>query len=220
MARTSRRSPESAAAPAARVGRPRRSADQASEMRRRVIEAARCLFAEHGFEAVSMRRIAAASGCAPMTLYGYFRSKNEILRYIWEAFFDEVFERVNRAVAASASPVGRLRSASATYLGYWIEHPDRYRMVYLNQDEAADGEGYYVDASPVLERFEIFRELIVAAQAEGRAWSGDVQVLAETLICGLHGIAHSRVTIPEYPWGPLERQLEQMLRVVLLPDPN
>lgn len=201
---------------AARVGRPPRSPTQSAEVRARVIDVARRLFAEEGFEAVSMRRIAAAAGCAPMTLYGYFHSKNEILRYIWAGFFDELFARV-ASQSARGSAAARLRRACEAYLGYWLQHPDRYRMVYLNQDQAGAGEQYYVAASSVVERYGCFRELIAAAQAEGAAWPGEAQLLGETLICGLQGIAHALITIPEYPWATAQQLLERMLAVVLRP---
>lgn len=201
---------------APRVGRPPRSAQQSAEVRARVIEVARSLFAAEGFEAVSMRRIAADAGCAPMTLYGYFHSKNEILRYIWEGFFAELFERV-AAAAAKGSAAEGLRRACAAYLGYWLEFPDRYRMVYLNQDHTAEGEHYFAEESQVIEGYGRIRMLIEAAQAEGAAWDGDAQLMGETLICGLQGIAHALVTIPEYPWASAQRLLDPLLRVVLRP---
>ena len=202
--------------PAPRVGRPPRSQTQSAAVRARVIDVARRLFAQEGFEAVSMRRIAAAAGCAPMTLYGYFHSKNEILRFVWEGFFDELFERVE-AASARGTAASRLRHACAAYLGYWTDHPDRYRMVYLNQDHATEGERYYVEQPAVTERFGRFRILIEAAQVQGSAWEGDAQLMGETLICGLQGIAHCLITIPEYPWASAERLLAQMLAVVLKP---
>jgi AcrR family transcriptional regulator len=186
-------------------------------VRGRVIDVARRLFAEEGFEAVSMRRIAAESGCAPMTLYGYFHSKNEILHFIWEVFFEELFVRVGQAARRRGTSAARLRHACTAYLGYWMEFPDRYRMVYLNQDRTGDGERYYVDESSVIERHTVFRELIEAAQAQGEAWDGDAQLMGETLFCALQGIAHALVTIPEYPWLPTEQLLEQTLRVILKP---
>lgn len=185
-------------------------------MRTRVIKVAQALFAREGFEAVSMRRIAQVAGCAPMTLYGYFHSKNEILRYVWEDFFAELFGEI-AAAAGSGSAAAQLQRSCRAYLDYWLRHPDRYRMVYLNQDSAAAGEHYYVDASPVLARYARFRELIEAAQAEGTALEGDAQLIGETLICGLLGIAHALVTIPEYPWFAAERLLGQLLRAVLQP---
>ncbi len=211
------RSPASSSRSTARVGRPPRSAQQSAEVRGRVIEVARRLFAEEGFEAVSMRRIAAESGCAPMTLYGYFHSKNEILHFIWEVFFEELFLQVAQAAQRRGSAATQLRRACSAYLSYWMENPDRYRMVYLNQDRATDNERYYVDESSVIERHDMFRELIEAAQAQSDAWPGDAQLMAETLFCGLQGIAHSLVTIPEYPWLSVDQLLVQMLRVVLKP---
>ncbi|MEQ1440404.1 TetR/AcrR family transcriptional regulator [Fontimonas sp. SYSU GA230001] len=203
--------------PRPRVGRPPRSAQRSAEVRARVIEVARALFAADGFEAVSMRRIAAAAGCAPMTLYGYFHSKNEILRYIWQGFFAELFERL-AAAASRGDAASRLRHACASYLDYWIEFPDRYRMVYLNQDRTRAGEHYFAEASEVLDGYALFRTLIEAAQVEGTAWPGDGQQMGETLVCGLQGIAHALITIPEYPWSPPDRLLEPLLRVVLRPD--
>src|SRR3546814_16462450 len=58
-------------------GRPRRSIEREAELRARAIKAARELFAAEGFEAVSMRRIAQATGCGVMTLYRYFASRTE-----------------------------------------------------------------------------------------------------------------------------------------------
>lgn len=182
-------------------------------MRERVARAARRLFAAEGFEAVSMRRIADEAGCGAMTLYGYFRSKNEILRHIWEDFFVELFAAIENAGARGA-PRARLRRACAAYVDWWCAHPERYRMVFLNQDRRAPDERYYVDASGVVGRFERFRELIAAMQSDGSARAGDPQLLAEALICALIGLTHALVTIPEYAWQPRRRLLATCLAIV------
>lgn len=203
---------------ATRAGRPPLTPAQTESVRVRVIEAARELFADEGFEAVSMRRIAAVAGCAPMTLYGYFRSKNEILRHIWAGFFDELFRTLTVESQAAGSAAARIRRVCAAYLAYWLAHPERYRMIYLNQDQAGDGERYYVDASPVLEHYGLFRDLIRTAQAEGTAWPGDAQVIGEALICGLHGLGHALITIPEYPWSATQQLLDHLLFMALRPE--
>lgn len=183
-------------------------------MRTRVIDAARGLFALEGFAAVSMRRIAEQAGCSTMSLYGYFRSKNDLLRHIWEDFFAELFARIGRAVG-EGSAEQRLRRACTVYVDYWCDHPERYRMVWLNQDQADAGEQFYVDASPIVERFALFRELVAAAQAEGSGRAGDPQLLGEALLCSLLGLCHTLVTVPEYPWKPREQLLEASLGMVL-----
>ncbi|MFM9862595.1 MAG: TetR family transcriptional regulator, partial [Micropepsaceae bacterium] len=64
-------------------GRPPLSSDQVDMMRKRIADAARRLFRDEGFEAVSMRRLATEAGCTPMSLYTYFDGKIDVLRSVW-----------------------------------------------------------------------------------------------------------------------------------------
>src|SRR3546814_14144101 len=113
-------------------GRPRRSIEREAELRARAIKAARELFAAEGFEAVSMRRIAQATGCGVMTLYSYFASRNEILRHIWDAFFTELFVQIEAALSRG-KPRARLRRACAVSVDHWITYTDRHPMGFLHQ---------------------------------------------------------------------------------------
>lgn len=179
----------------------------------RVAAAAKRLFAEEGFEAVSIRRLAEAADCGAMTLYGYFHSKNDILRLVWEDFFTELFAQIERATRRG-TPAECLSRAAEVYLDYWCAHPERYRMVYLHQDRTEAGERYYVEASSVVDRFQSFRVWVEAMQADGTGRQGDPQQLSEALICALIGLCHALVTIPEYRWQPRALLLDACLAIV------
>ncbi|GAA2046167.1 TetR/AcrR family transcriptional regulator C-terminal domain-containing protein [Catenulispora yoronensis] len=58
--------------------------------RQKIAEAALRIADEEGFEAVSMRRVAAELGAAPMTLYNYVRTKNDLLALMHDAILGEV----------------------------------------------------------------------------------------------------------------------------------
>ena len=93
-------------------GRPRRSPDQEAQVRSRVTEIAAHLFREEGIAALSMRRIAREAEVSVMGLYDYFRSKNEIIRSMWERFFCRCFDRVDAAVTdCDGKPRQRLEAA-------------------------------------------------------------------------------------------------------------
>ena len=70
-----------------RRGRPPRSQEQITASRNVIIQAAKDLFAAHGYEGVSMRKIAAQADCLPATLYTLFPNKRQLLHYIWENIF-------------------------------------------------------------------------------------------------------------------------------------
>lgn len=195
-------------------GRPRRSTEHEQQTRERIVEVARRLFVAEGFEAVSMRRLAQEAGCGTMSLYGYFPSKNAILRSLWEDCFAELFPRIQQA-SRRGTPRQRLERAAAAFVDYWCTQPQHYRLVFLNQDQRSGEERYYVESPAVIERFALFRELIAQAQATGQARKGDPQLLSEALICALIGLCHALITIPEFQWQPREALIAASLGIVL-----
>jgi AcrR family transcriptional regulator len=177
-------------------------------MRGRIVATARQLFAERGFEAVSLRNIAGGVGCSPMWLYRYYGGKNAILRTIWEEFFAEVFARLEKV--RDPDPLRLIEKLALGYLDYWFEHPDRFRMVFLNEDTAASEGDLYVNSSAIVARFQVFLRPILAAQAAGTIRAGDPMPILEGFGCLLHGLALNLITISEYPWTP-RAQLAPML---------
>lgn len=182
-------------------GRPRRTEQAESQMRMRILEAASTLFREHGYEGVSMRRIAADANCGAMTIYEYFPSKIDVLRHLWSGFFDEVFREVERAASARKG-LRAVENAAKAYLDYWFKHPDRFRMVFLNEDRSERGEPLFVEIAEVVGRMQPIVEAIVQGQARGEIVEGDPALLLQTLLCLVNGIALNLITIGEMKWKP------------------
>ena len=57
-----------------------------------ILDAATSMIRSEGFDALSMRKLAQRCGVGAMTLYGYVRTKEELLTLIGERFFLEVAE--------------------------------------------------------------------------------------------------------------------------------
>ncbi len=83
-----------------------------------------------GPEALSVRRIAAAAGVAPMGVYNHFESKNGII----EALFIQGFERLREALTTIAEildPYEALREAGRRYRALAKAHPMVYQLMFL-----------------------------------------------------------------------------------------
>ncbi|MDQ6745881.1 MAG: TetR/AcrR family transcriptional regulator [Actinomycetota bacterium] len=91
---------------------------QVDERRRQLLEAGAALFAEHAYEEISMRQIAAAAGVSKPLLYHYFPSKTDLFK----AAVAEAAAELQRLIAPSGqgSPLEQLSSSLDAYLG-WIE---------------------------------------------------------------------------------------------------
>jgi AcrR family transcriptional regulator len=200
---------------AARKGRPPRSAQQAESSRGLILEAARKLFAEEGYDGVSMRKIASIAQCSPAALYTLFPNKRQLLRHLWEEVFAELFGVLEAAYDKSLESA-RVEALCLAFVDFWLQRPDDYRAIFLIQDRLQGAQdSYFVDSSDVLSRMEILRRSITEAQARGELRAGDPDGIQNVLLCGVQGIALNLITIPEYPWGDPERIKQDTIRALV-----
>ena len=95
---------------------------QVDERRAQLLKAGAALFAEHSFEEISMRQIAAAAGVSKPLLYHYFPSKIDLFKAaVAEAAADL---RARIEPTGNGTPVEQLSDSLDAYLA-WIEHNAR-----------------------------------------------------------------------------------------------
>lgn len=186
-------------APRRSRGRPRRSDRQRQDMRAQIEDAASNLFQSDGYSAVSMRRIAKAVGCSPMAIYAYFDNKVDLLRSLWVHVFDDLFQQIEHAITTAPTPEDKLRALSSGYVGYWIAHPERYRMVFMAEGISQSDVSLFVDNPNISKHvgriFDLVGQLGDAGQSET-----DAKTKSDLLLAALHGIAHTQITISGYDW--------------------
>lgn len=91
----------------------KRSARVRAASRGRILKAARRLFTRRGFEATTMRQIAAAAGTSIGNLYFYFANKEELLETLMAEAREPLWARIDQA--ASALPRGPARLALVVF---------------------------------------------------------------------------------------------------------
>lgn len=178
-------------------GRPRRSEADITTMRSKIAGHALRLFRDEGYDAVSIRRLAKEAGCAPMTIYAHFDTKTDILRHLWADVLNEVFAGISAELITVTDPVARLQIAAHSFVGYWQEHPDHFRLVFMSSDVSRSDVGVFLEQPQSLGYFDVFADLIRAAVTEG----DDVRGKTDTLVAGMIGIALCLNTLRDHPWS-------------------
>lgn len=79
-----------------------------SEGRRRVLDAARPLFVQHGYKGVSMQQIADATGIHKATLYHHFRDKDDLFAAVTYQEMRQMRMDMARVVEEETTTAGRL----------------------------------------------------------------------------------------------------------------
>jgi len=109
-----------------------------AEMRNRLADAAARLFAEHGYDGVSMSDVAAAAGVADQTVYNYFPTKPDLVLDM----ADEMLEQSRRCVAErdpALTPAEALRDLVHHDIDHFVhEDPLLARGEYPAQSVVSD----------------------------------------------------------------------------------
>lgn len=182
-------------------------------------KAAADLFFEHGYEATSLRQVAAKVGIQVGSLYNHISGKEELLTWIMIDIMDDLTAALEAAVADETDAVDRLRAAIDTHIRF---HASRARDVFIGNSElralSAANRRKVVSKRDAYEHR--LRELVEAAASEGRADVIDSRLQTYAILAiGAHVSGWYR------PRGPLslndivESYTRMMLRQLGIFDP-
>jgi len=153
-------------------------------MRVALLEAATDILETEGPDALSVRRIAAAAGVAPMGVYNHFESKFGIV----DALFIQGFARLSEAMDAAAQvrdPYEALRESGRRYRALALAHPMVYQIMFLRPVPGFEPSALAVESAAAA-----FDKLVAAVQramAAGVIVDGPPFETARLIWASIHG---------------------------------
>jgi len=152
--------------------------------RAKAAAAATKLFAEQGYEAVTMRALAEALGVSAMTPYRYVAGKEELFALVRTEAFRRFADRLEQALVRGREPMARLRRLKQAYVEFALAEPDAYRIMFeLRQPDPSHAEL----AAQSRRAFGALHRTVAEAVAAG-ALAGDPLTLAHLLWASTHGL--------------------------------
>ena len=100
---------------------------------RAILDAARDLFVTHGYQEVSIRKIAEKIEYSPAAIYSYFPSKDDIFFALAEEGFRLLFSYAEVPESASADPADRIRRQFWRYYEFSKTHPEYFALMFLDR---------------------------------------------------------------------------------------
>jgi AcrR family transcriptional regulator len=193
------------------AGRPPRSKTDILAIRSKIAEHALEIYRAEGFGAVSMRRLAKDVGCAPMTIYAHFEGKTDILQYLWADVLAEMSDEIQKELNLIVGPSERLQMAAQTFVSYWIDHPDHFRLVFMSNDVTRADVSMFIMDDKTLVHFRTFSDLIQVVLPDDQ----EVKAKTDMLISGMIGIALCINTIRDYPWTDATIMTDRLLTSIM-----
>lgn len=170
------------------------------EVRRKILDAARELFASEGYDRVTMRRIAEAIEYSPTTIYNHFEDKDDLVNCLC----DEDFARLLSVLAHQPpppDPVEWIRQLGRTYGGFGLTYPNHYRFMFMTPAKFENGHELSESGQAA---FGLLLSAVERAIASGQFRRGDALTMAQVLWASLHGVVALLVTYrrEQFPHGP------------------
>ena len=101
---------------------------------RSILDAARELFVTHGYQEVSIRKIAERIEYSPAAIYGYFPSKDDIFFALTEEGFRLLFSYgASPRPAVAGDPIDVIRAMFWRYYEFSKEHPEYFALMFLDR---------------------------------------------------------------------------------------
>lgn len=208
------------------MGVTERRAREREEMRDKILDAARNLFATEGYDAVTLRKVADCIEYCPATIYKYFSDKDEMVRALCEEDIAAMMATFRPSMAMLA-PLERLASFGRAFIDMGLERPNHFRLMFmtplLSSDDSMRVEKH---ANPDTDSYGLFCSVVQACIDEGqfREELSDAEFVAQTLWAGLHGVISLHIALgtdPNIAWRPVRERAhfihDLMLRGMLRP---
>ncbi len=165
--------------------------------RSRILEAARALVSEGGWQEAQVASVAAAAGIATGTVYRYFPSKAELFAEVLSLVSQREVDVLTEIAQADGSSTLRLHSAVSTFVKRAMRNP---RLAYALIAEPCDKE---IDAARLVYRAaisQVIHSMVSVGQVAGEMRSDVQPDIAATVIVG--GFMEGLIG----PLSPLSRQ--------------
>lgn len=190
------------------------------QLRTLIIDAARELFVSRGVEAVTMREIAKRINYSATSIYLHFSDKEAVLRAICDTDFLALATSL-KSILQIVSPIERLHAMGRGYAAFALSNPNHYRLMFMAartpcdpkdsslQQNNAEQDAYYQLKSVVND---------VYAAGCFRTDLHDVDLIAQTIWAGMHGVCALQINMSEdkwIEWSSISDRLQLMQEVMM-----
>ncbi len=181
------------------MGSKERRERERTETREKILEAAREMFVEHGYEQTTMRGIARRIEYTPTAIYHHFKDKESMLAEICAIDFLSLAAAF-QGIGHVADPIERIERIGAAYIEFGMKHPKHYQLMFMTQrpDTPVDLE----HGDPAVDAYAFLVQTCEEALAAGRFRPElkDAEQIAQMLWATVHGFVSLHIVMPEDEW--------------------
>lgn len=173
-----------------------------ADVKDKILDAAREMFLNYGFEKVTMRMIAEKIEYSPTAIYLHFKDKQALFEELCRQDFEGLSQAFRR-FARIEDPVERLKNIGHAYVQYALEHPNHYRLMFMTphpqlSPEMQEGR----KGNPDQDSYAFLKSCIQDCVASGRFRPEltDVELVSQATWAAVHGVVALHIAMANDDW--------------------
>lgn len=162
-----------------------RKQEEKQEMHKRILNGARKIFLEKGYEQTSMRNIASEINYSQGSLYFYFKDKSEIFQELHKEGFRLLLSQL-KVLDKVADPFERLKAVGRIFIQFAQENRDYYNLMFLVEEPAKKPQsgGFQI----AQEAINLLQGVVRECQQKGKFKDMDTEYFTFMILSAVHGI--------------------------------
>jgi AcrR family transcriptional regulator len=149
------------------------------DLRERLLEAARQLFARDGYDAASVRDITSRARANLGAITYHFGTKEALYYAVIERFATPIADRIAAISVESGPPLERLAKAVRAFMDHIWRHPEMPRL--MLRELASDRPLPEPVAGVIRRNVESFSRMVTEGQADGSIRPGEPHLMAMSI---------------------------------------
>jgi AcrR family transcriptional regulator len=164
------------------------------ELKKEILDAAKELFMQKGYEATSIRNIAEKIEYSPATVYLYYKDKDEIMHALHQEGFKILIQYFG-VLATIAHPFERLKAMGEAYIKFAMENHDMYNLIFVSSDPLKHVESCYDENWDEGDRaFDVLYQTVAECQQHGYFGGFEPYALSFVIWSTMHGLCTLRIS--------------------------
>jgi len=182
------------------------------QTRQKILDAARRMFVQRGYEATTMRAIAAKIGYTPTAIYHHFEDKEALVAELSTLDF-RAFAQALQDIGAVADPIERLRRTGRAYVAFGVANPMHYQFLFMTR-RPKESPNRTAQRDPGEDAYGFLRQTCADAIAAGRLRPEftDADEVAQIAWGAMHGLVALHIAKVDDPWIPWRNVTETAAR--------
>ncbi|MDD7794810.1 TetR/AcrR family transcriptional regulator [Clostridium sp. 'White wine YQ'] len=175
-----------------------RRENEKEAIKNKIIDAAKEILVEEGFEKLSIRKIANKIEYSPGIIYHYFKDKGEIISVMVGEGYKRILETTSKVPLNRENPEKTLEEGLRLYIDLMLKSPEEFKIILMSNIEEVKDKVNILERGISKERKSLqgLCNLVNLGMETGKFKPMDVELTAQILWTATHGLI-SRLILEE-----------------------